>query len=406
MGGVSIKKVGMVLEGGGLRSLYTAGVLDALIENNIKVDGIIGVSAAAVFGVNYLSNQKGRAIRCSKSYCKDRHYKGFLSLLFTGNYINKDFAYYKMDNELDQFDNLKFINGKKKYYVAATKVEDGTAEYFNINNPLNQTEELRATSAGPLISRIIKIDDIGYLDGSISDCIPIEKCISLGYEKRIVIETQPLNFRKKDIKKSKARLIKLRYMRYPKLVEAILNKTVRYNKTKEKLIDLEKKEEAFAIRPIKQLDIDIKCRNPKKLQEIYDRGFADGLAALKGLEAYLQKGEKRVAKKKNTKKEVTTEKKSTAKKNTTSKTKKIAVTKKTATKKTTKKGSVTKKEVEKKAEVKKTSPKTTTKKTAATKKSPTTKKETKKTPVKKEVAKKSTTTKKPQTKKTTKSKRG
>ena len=355
----------MVLEGGGLRGLYTAGVLDVLMENNIKIDGIIGVSAGALFGVNYFSNQKGRVIRYNKQYCKDKRYMSFRSLLLTGNYINKNFAFYRMSNELDQFDNLKFINSKKKFYAVATNVEDGTAEYFNIDNPLDQLEQLRASSAIPIISRIVKIDNKGYLDGGIADSIPIDKCISLGYEKRIVIETQPLNYRKKPFKTGKARMIKLRYFRHPKLVNAILNRFTNYNISKEKVIELEKKGEAFAIRPIKQLDINIKSKDPKLYQEIYDKGVTDATNILSSLIEYLEAGEKKSTKKKITKKKVT--KKTTSKKTTSKKTKNVEKEEKKVNKKaTTKKKSVA---------TKKTATKTATKKSTTKKTRKSTKKE-------------------------------
>ena len=296
MGGVSIKKVGMVLEGGGLRGLYTAGVLDVLMENKIKVDGIIGVSAGALFGVNYFSNQKGRVIRYNKEYCKDKRYMSMKSLILTGNYINKEFAFYKMSKELDQFDNLTFINSEKDFYAVATRVKDGEAEYFHITDPIAQLEELRASSAIPFVSKKVRIDGIDYLDGGVADSIPIDKCIELGYNKKIVIETQPLKYRKRPFTKSKIRAIKLKYLKYPKFAEAIINRYERYNTAKRKVRDLEEAGEVFVIRPKKILDIDIKNKNPLKYQEIYDRGVADAKEVIEDLKKYLRKREK-VAKK-------------------------------------------------------------------------------------------------------------
>ena len=308
-----MKKVGLVLEGGGLRGLYTAGVLDVLMENKIKVDGIIGTSAGALFGVNYFSNQKGRALRYNKEYAKDKRYMSFASLLFTGNYVNKNFAYYKMSQELDLFDNLTFMNANKKFYAVATDVETGEAEYFKITNPLEQMEELRATSAIPGITRIVKINGKKYLDGGVADSIPVGKAISLGYDKIIVVETQPLNYRKFPLTKAMARFMKFKYFRYPKLVEAMLTRYKRYNDCQEDIVNMDKKGEIFSIRPSKKLDIDMKTKDPNKYQEIYDLGVADAKAAIEDLKAYLSDSEekedktpkKRGRKKKNDKEKET-----------------------------------------------------------------------------------------------------
>lgn len=284
-----MKKVGMVLEGGGLRGLYTAGVLDTLMDNKIKVDCIIGVSAGALFGVNYFSNQRGRVIRYNKEYCKDKRYMSMRSLILTGNYINKNFAFYRMSTELDQFDNLIFISSKNKFYAVATNISTGEPKYFEITNPIEDMEKLRATSAIPVISKKVKVGDQYYLDGGVSDSIPIDKLIELGYEKRIIVETQPLNYRKKPLKKHMARFLMLRFIKYPKFVQALLNRHKRYNTVKTQIVQMEKDKEVFVIRPSKKLDIDIRNKNPEKYQEVYDLGVKDAEAAIKNLKKYLNK---------------------------------------------------------------------------------------------------------------------
>jgi len=188
-----MKKVGMVLEGGALRGIFTTGVLDTLMHNNIEIDGIVGVSAGALFGVNYFSNQLGRTLKYNQKYLGDKRYISTKSLLLTGNLVNKEFTYYKITKELEPFDNDTFIKNNKDYYVTATDVETGLPTYFKITNVFEQLEEFRASSAMPFASKIIKINNKLYLDGGISDSIPIDKCINLGYEKIIVILTQPLD---------------------------------------------------------------------------------------------------------------------------------------------------------------------------------------------------------------------
>lgn len=334
-----MNKVGMVLEGGGLRGLYTAGVLDVLLANDINVDGIIGTSAGALFGVNYFSEQRGRVLRYNKEYCGNKNYMSMRSFFLTGNYVNKEFAYYRMSTEFDLFDNLTFIRAGKPFYAVATDVKTGEAEYFEITNPIAQLEELRASGAIPVVSRMVEIDNKKYLDGGIADSIPINKLMELGYKKRIVIETQPKNYKKAPFSKAKQRLIRLWYHRYPRLVEAILNRYARYNAVKNEIKQLEEQKEVFVIRPLKKLNIDIKNKDPEKYQEVYDMGTNDALRLLDDLKDYLGLKKKQV--KKTTK--MTTKK--TTKKGDTKTTKKTTTKKKETKTKETKKA--TKKKVEK-----------------------------------------------------------
>ena len=156
-------KVGLVLEGGALRGLYTAGVLDVMMDNDINIDAIIGTSAGALFGVNYFSNQRGRGLRYSLKYANDIRYISKISLLLTGNIVNKRFAYYKMSEKLDKFDNETFKKNNKDFYATITNIETGLPEYIKITDPIKQMEVLRATSAMPLVTRVVKIDGKKYL---------------------------------------------------------------------------------------------------------------------------------------------------------------------------------------------------------------------------------------------------
>lgn len=283
-----MNKVGMVLEGGSLRGLFTAGVLDVLLENKIDITEIVGVSAGALFGVNYFSNQKGRVIRYNKKYCGDKRYMSIKSLILTGNYINKKFAFYKVTKELDPFDNEIFKKNNKEYYAVVTNVETGKPEYLKIKSPVDDLEILRATSAIPLFSKIIKIDGKKYLDGGISDSIPIH-FIKNKYNKNIVILTQPLNYRKHPLSKNKERIIKLKFHKYPNLINTMLNRYKKYNKVIEDIIEMEKNNEIFVIRPEKSINIKLSENNPEKLQEIYDMGVDSGKKIVKKLKKYLDK---------------------------------------------------------------------------------------------------------------------
>ena len=280
-------KVGLVLEGGGMRALFTAGVLDALLDvKELDVDGIIGVSAGALFGANYVSGQKERAIRYNKKYARDKRYMGIHSWITTGNAVNKDFAFYELPFKLDVFDQEKFKESKIEFHVVMTNVENGQAEYVLIEDVFEQMEYLRATSALPFASKIIEINGKKYLDGGISDSIPIDYCQSLGYDKIILVLTRPENSYKEDKLNF---LYKLVYRKYPNLVERLINMGKDYEVVLKKIKDLETENKIFVIRPPKVLKIGRLEKNEDKIQNVYDIGLNTGKKEIDNLLKYLNK---------------------------------------------------------------------------------------------------------------------
>lgn len=277
-------KVGLVLEGGAMRGLYTAGVLDIFLDNDIKVDGIIGVSAGALFGVNYVSKQRGRCIRYNKKYMQDKRFVSFKSLIKTGNIINKDFAYYEVPLKLDIFDNETFMKSDIDFYATVTNVDTGKPEYIKIEDCVKDLEVFRASSAIPLASKIIEVEGKKYLDGGLSDSIPIDKCQTMGYDKIIVVLTRPIEYRKT---KHNYTFLKSIYKDYPNLIETMNNRYQMYNDTVEKIIDLENKKEIFVIRPSEAITIKRLEKDPDKLQEVYDLGVKDCKNSMKELLKYL-----------------------------------------------------------------------------------------------------------------------
>ena len=277
-------KVGLVLEGGAMRGMYTAGVLDTFLDNDIKVDGIIGTSAGVLFGVNYPSKQKGRVIRYNKKYCKDKRYMGLHSLITTGNVINKDFSFYEVPYKLDIFDDKTFNESGIDFYATVSNIETGEAEYFKLDKILEQMEILRATSAMPFVSEIVEIDGKKYLDGGVTDAIPLDKCKELGYDKIIVVLTRVKEYRKK---KSSDFLAKLMYKKYPKLIDAMNRKYKVYNDTVERIIDCENKKEIFVIRPSRFVKVGRIEKNPERLQEMYELGIQDTNNCIEELKKYL-----------------------------------------------------------------------------------------------------------------------
>ena len=280
-------KIGLVLEGGGMRGLFSAGVLDALLDlKELSVNGIVGVSSGALFGVNYVSKQKERAVRYNKKYADDKRYMGLHSWITTGNAVNKDFAFYELPYKLDVFDNETFKKADTDFYVVMTNVESGKPEYVLIEDAFAQMEYLRATSALPFASKIIEINGKKYLDGGISDSIPIDFCESLGYDKIIAVLTRPEGTYKED---KLGFLYKLVYRKYPNLVNSLLNMATDYEKVLAKIKDLENKGKIFVVRPPEVLKIGRLEKNRDKIQKVYDTGLNTGLKELDNIVKYLNK---------------------------------------------------------------------------------------------------------------------
>ena len=265
-------KIGLVLEGGAMRGMYTSGVLDTFLDKDFWVDGIISVSAGALFGVNYPSRQKERAIRYNKKFISDKRYISFKSLVSTGNIVNKDFAFYEVPFKYDVFDNKTFKESDVDFYVAVTNLQTAQAEYVKLIDPLAQMEVLRATSAMPYVSRPVEIDGIPYLDGAIADSIPVEQMQKLGYDKIIVILTRTLDYRKS---KPMAWIAKWFYRRYPHFADAVNQRYAMYNRQVENVIKLAEKGDIFVIRPSVDLKIKRIEKDPNKLQAMYELGMKD-----------------------------------------------------------------------------------------------------------------------------------
>jgi len=275
----------LVLEGGALRGIYTAGVLDVLLETDIKIDAIVGVSAGALFGINYVSNQKGRCLRYNLENVNNKNYMGLYSLLTTGNIMNKDFCFNKLIYETDPFDFETFKKSKTKFYCVVTNLETGKAEYIEIKDLKKDMEYLRASGSMPLVSQIVDINGKKYLDGAIADSVPIQWAEKQGYDKIIVAETRPKEFRRK---KTFLLPFKIKYRKYPNFVKAVDNRTEEYNQTKEYIIKKENKD-IFVIRPSKLVKIKRIEKDKEKIKEMYHLGESDMKSNLKRLKNYLKK---------------------------------------------------------------------------------------------------------------------
>ena len=283
-----MKKVCLVLEGGSMRGMFSAGVLDTFLKEGIEANGIIGVSAGALFGPNYYSKQLGRALRYNQRFCKDYRNMSFLSFLFTGNLVNKKFAYYDITLKYDIFDNETYMKNNKGYYVTVTNVETGEAEYLELNDVIKDMEILRATAAIPVVSEIVNINGKKYLDGGVADSIPVLKALEMGYDKVIVILTRPIEYRKEPVSSKLMNIIKLKYKKYPKFIHTMENRYKVYNETVEKIIELENENKIFVIRPSVPIQLKTIVRNKEDLQEVYDLGVKNTYERLEELRRYIQ----------------------------------------------------------------------------------------------------------------------
>ena len=225
-------KRGLVLEGGAMRGLFTAGVLDTMMEHGIEFDGIVGVSAGAAFGCNSTSKQIGRTLRYNIKYCNDPRYCSFLSLLKTGDMYGAKFCYHDLPEKLDIFDFQTFESNKTEFYIVCTNIETGEPVYHKMEKcDYDELEWMRASASMPLVSRVVEVGGKKMLDGGISDSIPLKYFESIGYDRNVVVLTQPEGYLKS--KNKMISLIRLRLKKYPKLVDAMARRHEMYNSTLE-----------------------------------------------------------------------------------------------------------------------------------------------------------------------------
>ena len=266
-------KTGLVLEGGGMRGIYTAGVLDVFLDEGLTFDGVIGVSAGAVFGVNFLSRQPGRVIRYNKRYIRDPRYMGPGPLLRTGNLFSPDFAYGTVPTELDPFDQQSFQASGVPFYAVVTNIETGHAEYPLIENVFEQMDTLRASASLPFVSKPVAVGDGLYLDGGIVDSIPFEAMRALGYDRLVVVLTRDGSYRKGPMPSLP---IDLWYGKYPALQQRLRCRHEAYNQSLDRLRQLEQEGVAKVIRPRRPIEMGRLERDPAVLQRVYDQGYAVG----------------------------------------------------------------------------------------------------------------------------------
>ena len=258
-----------------MRGLFTAGVLDVLMERGVKFDGAIGVSAGACFGCNYKSGQIGRVIRYNKRFARDSRYCSWKSLITTGDLFGAEFCYRTLPLELDPFDGKAYEVNPMEFYAVVTDCETGKA----VHKRLDKTDEealdwIRASASMPLVSRPVAIGGREYLDGGLSDAIPLKFFESIGYERNVVITTRPRGYRK--FPKNRWRLFKPLLRKYPAIYNALRTRYIWYNETLDYIEKQAAEGNAIIVAPEKALEIGRVCHDAVIMQKVYDLGREAG----------------------------------------------------------------------------------------------------------------------------------
>ena len=263
-------KTGLVLEGGGMRGMYTDGILDVFLDQGLSFDGVIGVSAGAIHGSSFVSGQRGRNIRYYKKYIRDNRFISMRNLVRTGDIAEVQFCYHDLPEKL---------------YAVCSNVETGKPEYIRITDMKNQIDVIRASASLPYVSRLVKTEGMKLLDGGCTDSIPLMKFREMGFTKNVMILTRPKGYQKEP---EQLAMAKIRYRKYPAFVEALSHRHERYNESLRQIEELEKMGEIFVLRPDEPLKIGRLERSPEKLQQVYDIGRRDALMKMRDLKCWLE----------------------------------------------------------------------------------------------------------------------
>ena len=270
-----------------MRGLFTAGILDTLMEEGVAFDGVVGVSAGAAFGINYVSRQQGRTIRYNKRFARDWRYCSLRSWLKTGDLFGADFAYHEMPEKLDPFDNDAFESNPTAFHLVCTDVETGKPVYKRLDKGGHETYDwVRASASMPLVSRPVAIGGRLLLDGGITDSVPLAYFEQEGYQRNLVVLTRPSDYRKG--RNRLMPLMRLSLRKYPAMLRAIETRHLMYNRQMEYVSRREREGAALVLRPAAKLDIGHVCHDPDRMQAAYDIGRAEAIRQMDAIKAFLR----------------------------------------------------------------------------------------------------------------------
>ena len=279
-------KTALIMEGGAMRGMFTCGVMDVFMENGIAFDGAAGISAGAVFGCNFKSRQIGRPIRYNKRFCREPRYCSIRSLVRTGDLYGADFCYRELPDVLDPFDRNAFARNPMAFWVGATDVDTGKCVYHLCTDG-GETDMrwFRASASMPAVSRPVRIDGHSYLDGGIADAVPYAYMEQLGYNRNVIVLTQPKGYRKKA---QSLPVLKLFLRRIPGICEAMQHRHEMYNRQMDELDRMEAEKRALIIRPPEDLRIGHTEKNPKELERVYRVGRKEAEKRLAEIRQWLR----------------------------------------------------------------------------------------------------------------------
>ena len=280
-------KRGLVLEGGAMRGMFTAGILDVWMENGIRFDGAAGISAGALFGSNFKSGQIGRALRYNLRYGRDPRYMSLRSLIRTGDLYGAEFCYHTIPDHLDPFDWETFRNNPMELFIGATDVRTGGIRYYRCEGDRERdTLWMQASASMPMVSRVVRVDGFELLDGGIVEAVPYPCLERNGYERNVMILTQPAGYVKQ--KKDMQLLIRVLMKRYPEIVQAMSKRHICYNGQMEQIQQRERSGKALVIRPPEPLGIRRTENDPEELERVYRIGRQEAERRLEEVREFLQ----------------------------------------------------------------------------------------------------------------------
>lgn len=281
-------KAALVLEGGALRGMYTSGVLDTFLKNNMEFECVAGVSAGALNAMSYISKQSGRSAKINLEYCDDPRYIGRKAFIKNKGIIGYDYLFGDISENKVPFDYKSFENTNQRFIIVTTNCEKAETEYLEKSNCNDLFKAAQASSSMPLASAMVEINNNHYLDGAVTTSIPVKWALEQGYEKVVVVLTRDKTYRKPMLSNKMKKLYKLAYHKYPKLIEKLNTMPERYNKLQDEIIDLEKEGKIFIIRPEKEVTVSRLEKDKEKLENLYKEGIAEAEKNLDALKEYLE----------------------------------------------------------------------------------------------------------------------
>ena len=285
---MELDKKALALEGGSLRCLFSAGVTDVMLEEGLEYDGVFGVSAGALTGVNFVSGQAGRTAKVNLEYVNDPRYMGLRSLLLHRSIFNFDFLFGELSDELIPLDRQAFASSPLQYTAVATSCRTGAPIYYEKSSCADIYAAIRASASLPMLSPMVSVEGEPCLDGGLSVSIPYARPLEEGYSKVVVVTTREHGYRKAPVSRGAARLYARAYRKYPQLVRAIVNVPRHYNAELDEIDRLEAQGKLFVIRPPEPVTVARTERDVEKLTALYHMGREACQGQLEALRAYLK----------------------------------------------------------------------------------------------------------------------